>query len=48
MSNGAVADAADDAGTVALRTLNRKIEGDARVDMTLLLVGDGMNLVRRR
>ena len=47
--NGAVADAAaDDADTVALRALNRKIQGDARVDMALLPVGDGMNLVRRR
>jgi predicted O-methyltransferase YrrM len=47
--NGAVADAAaDDADTVALRALNRKIQGDARADMALLPVGDGMNLVRRR
>ena len=47
--NGAVADpAADDADTAALRALNRKIQGDARVDMALLLIGDGMNLVRRR
>lgn len=47
--NGAVADAAaDDADTVALRALNRKIRGDARVDMALLPIGDGMNLVRRR
>ena len=47
--NGAVADAAaDDADTVALRALNQKIQGDARVDMALLPVGDGMNLVRRR
>ncbi len=47
--SGAVADAAvDDAETVALRALNRKIQGDARVDMALLPVGDGMNLVRRR
>ncbi len=47
--NGAVADpAADDADTAALRALNRKIQGDARVDMALLPIGDGMNLVRRR
>lgn len=47
--NGAVADpAVGDADTLALRALNRKIQGDARVDMALLPVGDGMNLVRRR
>jgi len=47
--NGAVADAAaNDADTVALRTLNQKIHGDARVDMALLPIGDGLNLVRRR
>lgn len=48
--NGAVADtaAADDAETAALRALNRKIHGDPRVDMALLPVGDGVNLVRRR
>ncbi len=47
--NGAVADpAAGDADTLALRALNRKIQCDARVDMALLPVGDGMNLVRRR
>ena len=47
--NGAVADPANnDADTLALHTLNRKIQGDDRVDMALLPVGDGMNLVRRR
>ena len=47
--NGTVADAAaDDADTVALRALNRKVHSDPRVDMALLPVGDGMNLVRRR
>jgi predicted O-methyltransferase YrrM len=47
--NGAVTDAAaNDADTVALRTLNQKIQSDARVDMALLPVGDGMNLVHRR
>ena len=46
---GAVVDAAaDDADTVALRNLNQKIQSDVRVDMALLPIGDGMNLVRRR
>lgn len=46
---GAVADPeATDAETAALRALNRLIRDDARVDMALLPVGDGMNLVRRR
>jgi O-methyltransferase len=34
--------------TVALRNLNLKIRDDARVDMSMLPLGDGMTLVRRR
>ncbi|MBN9529642.1 MAG: class I SAM-dependent methyltransferase [Alphaproteobacteria bacterium] len=46
--SGAVADPAiNDADTVALRTLNAKIHGDPRVDMCLLPIGDGVNLVRK-
>ena len=45
---GAVLDAKDQsADTVALRALNRKIQGDDRVDMCLLTIGDGLTLVRR-
>jgi predicted O-methyltransferase YrrM len=47
--SGAVADPANtDKDTVALRTLNVKIHGDARVDMALAAVGDGVMLARKR
>lgn len=44
-----VADPEDQsAETVALRSLNLKIRDDRRVDMSMLPLGDGMTLVRRR
>ena len=47
--SGRVADAAsDDDDTEALRALNAKAHGDARVDACLLTIGDGILLVRRR
>jgi predicted O-methyltransferase YrrM len=46
---GAVADADDNSpDTLALRAINTKIRDDARVDMCLLTIGDGLTLVRRR
>lgn len=43
--SGAVADpAADDADTMALKRLNAKIAADARVQMNLLPIGDGVTL----
>ncbi len=43
--SGAVADpAANDADTAALKRLNAKIAADARVQMTLLPIGDGVTL----
>lgn len=46
---GAVADPADrDPSTRALRALNRKIHEDQRVDASLLAIGDGMTLARKR
>jgi len=46
---GAVIDTKDQtADTRAIRALNGKIHGDERVDMCLLPVGDGINMVRRR
>jgi predicted O-methyltransferase YrrM len=46
---GAVIDAAvDDADTVALRRLNRKLHGDARIDLSLLPLVDGITLARKR
>jgi len=47
--SGAVADRADmQPDTLALRALNAKIKADARVDMSLLPIGDGLMLARRR
>jgi predicted O-methyltransferase YrrM len=47
--SGAVADPTImDADTVALRALNAKIHADARVDMALATVGDGVMLARKR
>lgn len=45
---GAVADPGiNDADTAALRALNAKIHADKRVEMCLLPIGDGVNLVRK-
>lgn len=47
--SGAVVDPAiHDANTVALRALNLKVSSDARVEASLLTVGDGVMLVRKR
>ena len=47
--SGWVADPArDDADTAALRELNRKIRDDARVEMCLLSIGDGVTLATKR
>ncbi|MFO8183696.1 MAG: class I SAM-dependent methyltransferase [Candidatus Aegiribacteria sp.] len=39
---------ADDPGTAAIRELNRRIAVDDRVDVSMLPVGDGLTLVRKR
>jgi predicted O-methyltransferase YrrM len=36
-----------DADTVALRTLNDKIKADARVEMVMVPIGDGLTMVRK-
>jgi len=46
--NGAVARPAQDADTAALQALNTKLQRDERVDHTLLTVGDGLALARKR
>jgi predicted O-methyltransferase YrrM len=47
--SGRVADANQhDADTDAIRTLNAKIHSDPRVDASLLTIGDGVMLVRKR
>ena len=46
---GSVADMTDmQPDTLALRALNTKIHADERVDMSLLSIGDGLMLARRR
>jgi len=47
--NGAVADpAVQDPDTVALRELNRALLADQRVDISLVPIGDGLTLARKR
>ena len=46
--NGKVALPAEDADTAALQALNIKLHGDDRVDLSLLPIGDGLTLARKR
>lgn len=49
LRGGAVADMTDmQPNTLAIRTLNTKIHADERVDISLLSIGDGLMLARRR
>ncbi len=45
---GSVARPARDADTAALQALNSKLHGDTRVDISLLPIGDGLTLARKR
>jgi predicted O-methyltransferase YrrM len=45
---GSVARPATDADTLALQRLNAKLRDDTRVDMSLVPIGDGLMLARRR
>ena len=45
---GSVARPATDADTVALQQLNAKLHGDERIDLSLLPIGDGLTLARKR
>jgi len=46
--SGTVAAPSDDADTIALQALNIKLHGDDRVDLSLLPIGDGLTLARKR
>lgn len=47
--DGQVADPAEtDDDTVALRILNRKLHADKRIDLSLVPIGDGLTLCRKR
>ena len=46
--SGAVAHPADDDDTRALQALNDKLYADARIDMAMLPIGDGLTLARKR
>lgn len=47
--NGRVLDTASaDADTRAIRAFNRRIHRDARVDLSLVPIGDGLSLLRKR
>ena len=48
--NGRVAKPAEpgDADTLALQALNRALHDDARIDLALLPIGDGLTLARKR
>ena len=39
---------ADDEDTVAIRAFNEHVLGDARVDVVVLPVADGLSVIRRR
>ena len=45
---GAVARPADSADTAALQALNDKLHRDERIDLSLLPIGDGLTLARKR
>ena len=46
--DGAVARPSKDADTLALQALNSKLHHDERVDVSLLPIGDGLTLARKR
>ena len=46
--SGSVARKAKDADTAALQALNTKLHGDKRVDLSLVPIGDGLTLARKK
>jgi len=47
-SGKVIDDTAQDKDTIALRAFNRKLAADARIDLTLLPIGDGLTLACKR
>ena len=45
---GAVAQPAKDEDTAALQALNRKLCDDERIDLSMVPIGDGLTLARKR
>ena len=45
---GKVAGRSEDSKTAAIRAFNAKVQGDKRVDISLLAIGDGLTLARKR
>ena len=45
---GSVAKPADSDDTRALQALNRKLHRDERIDLSMLPIGDGLTLARKR
>src|SRR5690606_2149789 len=46
--NGSVAQPAVDDSTEALQALNQRLLGDDRIDLSLVPIGDGLTLARKR
>lgn len=46
--SGKVAYPADEGDTAAIQALNRKLHNDERIDLSLLPIGDGLTLARKR
>jgi predicted O-methyltransferase YrrM len=46
--SGAVAQPARDTDTAALQALNDKLHADARVDLAMVAISDGITLARKR